>query len=1604
MEDKQGTDMTVSLGGIVRNTPGSVCADGEMEEIVNMRFRDGSWRPCGDAAALEGAKIEYSDIYIHTNTYRHLLGVKDGGLWWFASLEEGEYKARESAQRIADVEGGVQMTQTGHLITAVSGKGLNYALWNEAKGEYRALNADYNGAGDATWLVPEGLVDLRVSGIEDEKGRALYAYLSEKTLSLEVTERYDPSAVGEACGAVLKKAYSTAEECGLLARGYFLACTAVELYDGSYILPSRPVLLAPPYIVNESPSFWVGDSVTGEVNREVCDSYDKNPDDKWDNGALWFDTEGRDVATQMHWWEDMSAEESAAHGNVRADDMAEGFDAAVFAYQDVYKYDVNKSYYVGEDEETGEWKGYNEYNHIKAVNVKPYRPYHIYINTKDENDGGGDVQVFMAANRLQFRMNRDIDQNFRNIVRGISVFMTEQIRWLDYDDKDGYELHWNQVRKAGNEDWSQKRLNKGYYEVYAPTRKVRNSVNAEENGRWPDVVKDIERLPAFYKVCSIAFDNIKKGDWTDIDLKERGVLKNLTEQERLESSSLSRDSYMPKVSYMYNGRLHIANYRSRLFRGFPLNYFFFKGGNGQADDGYGWYDRSAFAAADMEKPMAWVEVEIEKDDGKATVVREVPVESSAFQVGGQPRMGLALYDLNPMVSYPDTRAKKMTVVVQVYDREQPSEEAGPMRAEFVFNLTAHPYLNLAYAVNPYLTPVIVQPLGMVNRRVGYYPEKREYDELLSLPENVGDTEEVRNGLKVSAVENPMYFSAASTYRVGNMAIMAMAANVAADMARPFGDAPLYVFSEDGIHGLFVDSSGLTVYSNARPVSREICNNPKSVTQTDNAVIFTTARGLMSISGMDVRELSESVEGAPLDFTSPGSDGYIKEAALCISHERLVTLSGVMSRETFLEYIKGAVIGYNYHERELWVSNPGKPYSYILSNGAWSKRSVACSEFVTDWPRLYMVSGGALLDMTRETPAVQQTMFLTRPIKLGTMGFKQAYRAILRSLLIIPADTYSNIRTIDLRTLDLSPKKRVINIENPVLKEIRVDHFNPEVQEITVQTVVPEEIILGEGTKLEIDCRVKVTLSGLKIDSFRSEERDGSKYLIYRVTGSASLEKADSPEPADNASYSCDTEIAFGVQGTFKEPQGDMTKQSWTDSLTSTFPKGVNQIEIDEELEIKDINEYKSVIIGTHSSAEISAIHVSVDATLGLRRCVELYSRENHWHFTVTKEQSFEEKELQTLIEEIQEGVYPTNIYATNITVPIPLVPDRAYRLTYEVDGTAYVFLYIGDGTPLPYNELLDKIKGGEYPDAANAVTPDPLRITSRYVSVTTPSGTTIRAVIPTVPEPSGENPAEIYYRDLITGTATGKYPAIPTHTPSSIAIENGSAIELHNPDGTVDSFIYRGKSPISYTELRRLVDEGHFDPVTTYSENTLITIRDNENIELNIKHVLGHDGTYTFTYKGDSAITLGELMDNITSGLYPEIPGTDADFPFIIKPGTPLIFTDRDGNTTRLIYNGQENTTLADLLDYIAEKEYKEMTSTLLSVAGLYVFGSYDSRRWALIGAREHPGTIRDLGCITARVDCKYFRILFAARLAPDSTVEHLDISASASLLRRKPR
>ncbi len=365
--------------------------------------------------------------------------------------------------------------------------------------------------------------------------------------------------------------------------------------------------------------------------------------------------------------------------------------------------------------------------------------------------------------------------------------------------------------------------------------------------------------------------------------------------------------------------------------------------------------------------------------------------------------------LNPLLFYPDSRADRMTI-----GYVKSAENGEVVFCANTYKLRAFSALEGAVCVSDDVKPIYWWDGTTKYRQDASgqiwewkdegWTEQEEYTEALfateggTLAVNKINTVEYRpNVMKVSATDTPLVFPAVNTYQVGNGRIVGFCSNTVGLSTGQWGQEPLYAFCSDGIFAFSVDASGAMVYPNSRPISREVCNNAMSITPIDSAVVFSSERGLQMISGSEVTEISQPIEGYYLRFAEGGHVDRLDSAKLMLDHEAWLGIPTAPTAEEAKEYLKKARIGWNYDNRELWVANPEKDYAYIFCEGMWSKVMRRIRYFVNDYPSTYYVSDtdGLVYDMGRDdTTEPVDTMFLTRPIVIGGETAKTFTRAWL----------------------------------------------------------------------------------------------------------------------------------------------------------------------------------------------------------------------------------------------------------------------------------------------------------------------------------------------------------------------------------------------------------------------------------------------------------------------------------------------------------------------------------------------------------------------------------------------------------------------------------
>lgn len=184
-----------------------------------------------------------------------------------------------------------------------------------------------------------------------------------------------------------------------------------------------------------------------------------------------------------------------------------------------------------------------------------------------------------------------------------------------------------------------------------------------------------------------------------------------------------------------------------------------------------------------------------------------------------------------------------------------------------------------------------------------------------------------NKLGQSKVDNPFLIENFHTFQ---SKILGVAAATTALSQGQFGQFPLYVFTKEGIWAMETAADGSFI--SQKPLSRDVCINPDSITSIDNAVVFVTSKGVMMIQGSQVVNISPNMNGK--HYTIENTAQTIIEG-----QDFFCDLLPAISDDThFLAFVKEDSTVYDYAGQRLIFIKKGETYQYVykLDTQTWHK--------------------------------------------------------------------------------------------------------------------------------------------------------------------------------------------------------------------------------------------------------------------------------------------------------------------------------------------------------------------------------------------------------------------------------------------------------------------------------------------------------------------------------------------------------------------------------------------------------------------------------------------------------------------------------------------
>jgi len=440
---------------------------------------------------------------------------------------------------------------------------------------------------------------------------------------------------------------------------------------------------------------------------------------------------------------------------------------------------------------------------------------------------------------------------------------------------------------------------------------------------------------------------------------------DLALREQISIDNMTHHTIYAEYLYNYNERVFLGNIKTNLYSGNVINFL-------TVPDAPYATDAEYFVALEFDLMSA--------SRGTRTVM--TPWQSINTYDTGLTKMYFKIGHLSDYWGYPDARATNARVLIKLGATIK--KVADPVR------LTSNQILNFAFSPS-------VQYQVTFSTLSDYTPVagKNSYWDY--------------NRVQATELNNPFYFPAINSYRVGSGKVIGMSTNMTALSQGQFGQFPIFVFSSDGIWTMNI-GSGETLINTITPLSRHVCNNPESITPIDGGTAFTTTKGLFIISGTEVIEISDLAEGKHNSRIT----GTLNYEAIA-NNPNLYQIKDYLCAVPFLTYISGAKIAWDHAEdhKELIISNDSYNYSWVynLPSKMWYKISQVWENFVNDYPKTYGFKieglGYYMDDLTEEDYSEYIPVHIeTRPIKLSTKAFKMINRILVQGDLSDPESPFS----------------------------------------------------------------------------------------------------------------------------------------------------------------------------------------------------------------------------------------------------------------------------------------------------------------------------------------------------------------------------------------------------------------------------------------------------------------------------------------------------------------------------------------------------------------------------------------------------------------------
>ena len=300
--------------------------------------------------------------------------------------------------------------------------------------------------------------------------------------------------------------------------------------------------------------------------------------------------------------------------------------------------------------------------------------------------------------------------------------------------------------------------------------------------------------------------------------------------------------------------------------------------------------------------------------------RIISDKGNAYLVKGEYQDGTSWFKVNDVqeqhdwrypysyIAYPDPRCRGLYVT---QDKSWSSND-GSVKTISV-PMREHPHFGFSYCFLGWGVTLDEYVDAMQNVTIG---------------NNENRLEEVSDRVYGTQTDNPFSFLPSTVRKIGAGAITALATTTKALSEGQFGQFPLYAFTTDGIWALTINAEG-NIGSAPNPATRDVAIEG-TVTPIDHAIVFTTEKGVMLLTGSDVQCLSQQMNG-PQEIIPTAIVQGLPEAFAPLA-------PALADTDSFMKFMQAAKCAYDYIGQRLVFYNSEKPYQYVyyLASQTWHR--------------------------------------------------------------------------------------------------------------------------------------------------------------------------------------------------------------------------------------------------------------------------------------------------------------------------------------------------------------------------------------------------------------------------------------------------------------------------------------------------------------------------------------------------------------------------------------------------------------------------------------------------------------------------------------------